>query len=338
MRKQSHRPASKISERVAGFGKLTASHRIQAAFRRCAASAMLTLIVPKPSHTWHEGRGASHSINLKATGVMQTIWLSPTNFVTGDPTLRVSYPFVSHPSTVVSCTAPGDFKWVSMGLRLPLDVQIEGVIICYQISNARSFISQVRLAEMTTPDHATVVHDDPAHLTSTTPATYNSAVPGLVPSGAVTLELRLNFQNISDEILLGAVGVSIKAPTGRCVNSIADLKALPGGAFPCVQLLGYHTPGDGGGGEFFWDASSAEPDDGGTIIMPASNPPIGRWKRVVEGPLSVKWFGAKGNGQNDDGAALQATLNKLSSYGGVLVLPPGIYRPLQPTNLQLFRT
>jgi hypothetical protein len=45
---------------------------------------------------------------------MQTIWLSPTNFVTGDPTLRVSYPFVSHPSTIVSCTAPGDFKFRSV--------------------------------------------------------------------------------------------------------------------------------------------------------------------------------------------------------------------------------
>jgi len=54
---------------------------------------------------------------------VQTMWLSPTNFVTGDPTLRVSYPFVSHPSTNVSCTTPEDFKWVSMGLRLPADVR-----------------------------------------------------------------------------------------------------------------------------------------------------------------------------------------------------------------------
>src|SRR3984893_18209334 len=81
---------------------------------------------------------------------MQTIWLSPTNYVTGDPTLRVSYPFVSHPSTIAACTAPGDYKWVSMGLRLPPNVQIEEVIVCYEVSNARSFISQTRLAEMTT--------------------------------------------------------------------------------------------------------------------------------------------------------------------------------------------
>src|ERR1700720_2338257 len=110
---------------------------------------------------------------------MPTIWLSPTNYVTGDPTLRLSYPFVSHPSTTVACTTPGDFKWVSMDLRLPPNVQIEALIVCYEVSNVRSFIAQTRLAEMTTPDHATVVHDDPTHLTSTTPASYNSATSGL---------------------------------------------------------------------------------------------------------------------------------------------------------------
>src|SRR5271166_4284835 len=140
---------------------------------------------------------------------MQTSWFSPTNFVSGDPTLRISYPYVSHPGAVVTCTEPGDLKWVSMGLRLPPDRQIGEVVICYQVSNAGSFISQVRLAEMTTPDHATVIHDDATHLASTAPTSYASVVPGLVPSGAVTLELRLNFQNTSDEIMLGAVGVKM---------------------------------------------------------------------------------------------------------------------------------
>lgn len=257
---------------------------------------------------------------------MQTIWLGPTNFVTGDPTLRVSYPFVSHPSTIVSCTAPADFKWISMGLRLPPDVQIEAVTVCYQLSNARSFISQVRLVEMTTPDRAIVVHDDPTHLTSTAPATYSSAVPELVPSGALMLELRLNFQNTSDEILLGAAGVSIQTlAAGRCVNSIADLKALPAGVFHCVELLGYYAPGDGGGGEFFWDASSTEPDNRGTIIIPDSNPTTGRWKRVLGGPLSVKWFGAKGN-DIDDTDAIEAAMAATPSAGESIIFPGGMYR------------
>ena len=256
---------------------------------------------------------------------MQTIWLSPTNYVTGDPTLRVSYPFVSHPSTIAACTAPGDYKWVSMDLRLPPNVQIEEVIVCYEVSNARSFISQTRLAEMTTPDHATVVHDDPTHLTSTTPASYNSAVSGLIPTGAVTLELRLNFQNASDEILLGAVGAKIRPPTEHCVNSLADLKALGADVTPCLTVLGYHVPGDGGGGGFYWDPSATEADNGGTIIIPSSNPVMGRWKRLVDGQLSVKWFGAKGDGVNPDSSAIAAANTAAIAANSPLYCPSGTY-------------
>lgn len=147
---------------------------------------------------------------------MQTISFSPTAYVTGDPTLRISYPFVSHPSTVITCTSAGDLKWVSMGLHLPPNVSVEEVTICYQISNLnskippKSFISQVRLVEMSTPNQAIVHHDDPTDLKSTSPTCYSSKVGGYTPTAAVTLELRLNFQNTTDQILLGAVGVKFE--------------------------------------------------------------------------------------------------------------------------------
>jgi hypothetical protein len=41
-------------------------------------------------------------------------------------------------------------------------------------------------------------------------------------------------------------------------DSIAALKALAAGAFHCVRALGFYEPGDGGGGEFYWDAVSTE--------------------------------------------------------------------------------
>src|SRR5262245_59865343 len=106
---------------------------------------------------------------------MQNIWMSPTDYVTGDPTLVISYPFMAHPSTIVTCTAPGNFKWIWLGLRLPPNASIEAITICYQISNPnpqispQSFISQVRLLEMGTPDKVTVRHDDPTDLKSTSP-------------------------------------------------------------------------------------------------------------------------------------------------------------------------
>ena len=256
---------------------------------------------------------------------MQTIWLSPTNYVTGDPTLRMSYPFASHPSTIVTCMTPGDFKWISMGLRLPANVQIKQVIICYEVTNSRSFIAQTRLAEMTTPDHANVVHDDPTHLTSTTPTSYNSAISGLIPTGAVTLELRLDFQHTNDEILLGAVGVTIRADSECCVKSIADLRALGPDVWECLTVLGYDTPGDGGGGEFFWDSSFnvdlhlwPSGEDGGLVIKPngrqAARP--GRWRRTFEAEVSVKWFGAKGDGKTIHDGTMNAGSPQLTSQAG----------------------
>jgi|GEM_PF-3065100 len=145
---------------------------------------------------------------------MQTLWLSPTGWVSGDPSLVISYPFVSHPDTIVTCKSIGDFKWISMGLRLPEGVSIEDVIICYQVSNARSFISQVRFAEMRTPNQAIVIYDDGTHLQSIQPTCYTSHVGGTVPASgsSVTLELRLNFQVAADQIRLGAVGIKIQPP------------------------------------------------------------------------------------------------------------------------------
>ena len=48
-------------------------------------------------------------------------------------------------------------------------------------------------------------------------------------------------------------------------DSIADLRANK--KRPCanelIYVLGYWTPGDSGGGEFYWNTTSTSPDDGG---------------------------------------------------------------------------
>ena len=66
-------------------------------------------------------------------------------------------------------------------------------------------------------------------------------------------------------------------------------------------------------------------DNGGTIIVDAS----GRaWERLFVGSVSVKWFGAKGDGATDDYAAIMAA-NNSATYGGIagpsLFFPPGRY-------------
>ena len=85
----------------------------------------------------------------------------------------------------------------------------------------------------------------------------------------------------------------------ECVTDIVKFKGLSTNEeTSCVELLGYHIPGDGGGGTFYWDSSAAEDDNAGTVIKPniiqSSQP--GRWRRVFEGAASVRWFGAVGNG------------------------------------------
>jgi len=80
----------------------------------------------------------------------------------------------------------------------------------------------------------------------------------------------------------GAVDIISSSTTSLTnVVSIAALKLL-GSAIDdndSITVLGYTAEGDGGGGTFYWDASSIEDDNGGTIIE-ATGVTTGRWKKV----------------------------------------------------------
>jgi hypothetical protein len=137
-----------------------------------------------------------------------THWKSANLYVNGDATLKLQYANVSFPYTKISCTSPGDLKWINMGLEIPPGAIIKGIIICYQLSNKKSFISQVRLTEQTTPNVQLVRHDDPTDLLSTSPVCVTSLVRyGAAFNGAINLELRLKFASTGDYIMLGSVGV-----------------------------------------------------------------------------------------------------------------------------------
>jgi len=157
----------------------------------------------------------------------QTLWISPTEWISGDPTLRLSYPSVHHPAVEITATTPGDLKWVFVGLRLPAGILIKAVRVCYQLSSKKSFISQVRLTEMQAPDVALVRHDDATDLLSTDPTCYVSTVGAYRPEGAVTLALRLKFAKKTDKITLGSVGVDMETcevdvANVRCFGAVGD--------------------------------------------------------------------------------------------------------------------
>lgn len=91
-----------------------------------------------------------------------------------------------------------------------------------------------------------------------------------------------------------------------------------------VNVKGYTTPGDGGGGPFYWDATNVAIDDSGTIIRPIGIL-VGAWVRIYSAPLNVRWFGAFGNGIHDDTTSIAATYAVVPS-GGEMYIPKGQYR------------
>ncbi|MEN0055423.1 MAG: glycosyl hydrolase family 28-related protein [Mucilaginibacter sp.] len=107
-------------------------------------------------------------------------------------------------------------------------------------------------------------------------------------------------------------------------QTISDLRTTVGTIDTTADVLGYYSPGDGGGGHFYWDNSSNEQDNNGTIFSTGS---IGRWKRLYSGEINVKWFAARGDNTSDNYPAFSAVSDFLSNspYGGTMYIPEGSY-------------
>ncbi|CAE6852628.1 hypothetical protein R69746_07431 [Paraburkholderia aspalathi] len=87
--------------------------------------------------------------------------------------------------------------------------------------------------------------------------------------------------------------------------------------------LGYRHPGDGGGGQFFFNPSDSRKPNGGTVL-PVRGVESARWNRLYSGARYVTYFGAAGDGKTDDTAAIQSAVDDTPD-GGQLVFPLGKY-------------
>lgn len=87
------------------------------------------------------------------------------------------------------------------------------------------------------------------------------------------------------------------------ISSLRALSLIPIDG-QTITVLGYYANGDGGGGQFYWDATSTEADNGGTIIKVTSIT-TGRWIRIYQ-TLNASFFGLVADDATDDSNAIIA--------------------------------
>jgi hypothetical protein len=156
-------------------------------------------------------------------GKTATMWIDHLVFLPGDPSVKTSFNAVNSgvgsglsglvitSSTVGDQAQGGGNKVVATALEVPPGFDIASVRVCYENSNSRSFISQTRLAQVQNPpSSAIVLLDDPTHLNGAGPHCVDSQSTLVKPEkGSVLLDLRLNFADTSDKIVLRAVGLNL---------------------------------------------------------------------------------------------------------------------------------
>src|SRR5262245_36149218 len=126
-------------------------------------------------------------------------------------------------------------------------------------------------------------------------------------------------------------------PTPKCVPDYNELRKLappPGQSIGHLPMCDYvfvaglpDHKNSGIQGFFEWRPNSPAADNGGTVIKPNAIQGTGRWHRVFDGAISVKWFGAVGVGTHDDTPNIQSAIDSAaSSHDPTVYFPPGRYR------------
>lgn len=119
-------------------------------------------------------------------------------------------------------------------------------------------------------------------------------------AGALAADLANNSDSNKGAKLVGYDGATAQAvlDDAKVMANYTALRAYTG------RAIGVRFTTQGIAGHFYRDtADLTSLDNGGTIIVDAA---ARRWKRLFNGNVLARWFGAVGNGVADDTAALQA--------------------------------
>jgi len=106
--------------------------------------------------------------------------------------------------------------------------------------------------------------------------------------------------------------------TAAQTSTVAGLRALPA---PDTSVI-YQTT-DYGGGLWNYSTVTGAIDNTGTILVNTATG--GRYKRIFDGALNIRWFGAKGDGLNNDVPAWDRAKAALPPEGGTIYFPKGKY-------------
>ena len=151
----------------------------------------------------------------------------------------------------------------------------------------------------------------------------NSSYNGILQiPGGITNALQTVQDGNGNSTGLQISTTSVNVPiSNNYVASVADLRAVSSSQVTFIFVESYYGVGpDGGGGnyEVISLTSSGYTDNGGTIII-ANDGAV--WKLISTNKISVKQFGAKGDGSTDDTSAFASALSNVNN----LYIPLGKY-------------
>jgi hypothetical protein len=152
-----------------------------------------------------------------------TMWVNHLSLLPGDSSVVTSFNAVSsgvggglsglviQSSTTGDTGASGGNKVVEKSLDIPPGFLVKGVRVGYENSNTRSYITQVRLAQVQNPPATAVVMlDDATQLNAAGPMFADSAATSIDPAaGPLLLSMRVTFGDTSDKIVVRGLGLHL---------------------------------------------------------------------------------------------------------------------------------
>lgn len=190
------------------------------------SSTGVTSVSATPTTTANIAAASSNNAPSNATSGPSNangMWISHLDLLAGDPNVQTSFNAVSsgvgnglsgliiQSSSIGDKTPQGGDKVVQKALEVPPGHTIKGIRLCYELSNSRTFINQIRLSQVQNPpDRAVVLLDDLTSLNNKGPICINSqqTLSSIDPAnGPLLLSLRINSGDASDRIVIRGLGL-----------------------------------------------------------------------------------------------------------------------------------